>query len=205
MFDALLSALQAAPAAELVSLAAGVAYAVLAVRRNRWCWAFGAVSSGILVPLSWRAGLPMQSGLQALYVGMAVYGFWHWSRAGRGAAAGLPITRWPARHHAVLLLGITLLAVLLGPRLAALTSAAWPVLDTAATAGSLVATWMVARLQLENWAYWIAVDALSIFLYASQGLAFIALLYAIYLVIAVFGLVTWHRQYRAQQPGPPGS
>jgi nicotinamide mononucleotide transporter len=193
------------PVAELLSLAAGVAYAVLAVRQNRWCWAFGAISSGILVPLSWRAGLPMQSGLQALYVGMAVYGFWRWSRAGSAAAVGLPITRWPARRHVVLLACIGLLAVLLGPRLAALTSAAWPVLDTVATAGSLVATWMVARLQLENWAYWIVVDALSIFLYASQGLAFIALLYAIYLVIAVFGLVTWYRRYQAQSSGPAGA
>jgi nicotinamide mononucleotide transporter len=187
------------PAAELASLLAGVAYAVLAVRRNRWCWAFGAVSSGILVDLSWRAGLPMQSGLQAIYVGMAVYGFWHWSRAGQGADSGLPIRRWPVRHHAWILLGIGLLALAIGPRLAALTAAAWPVLDTLAMAGSLVATWMVARLQLENWIYWIAVDALSIFLYASQGLVLIALLYAIYLVIAAFGLVTWHRQYRAQQ------
>ncbi len=192
------------PVAELASLLAGVAYAVLAVRRNRWCWAFGAVSSGILVGLSWRAGLPMQSGLQAIYVGMAAYGFWHWSREGQAAVAGLTIRRWPVRRHAWILLGIGLLAAALAPRLASLTSAAWPVLDTVAMSGSLVATWMVARLQLENWIYWIAVDALSIFLYASQGLAFIALLYGIYLVIAVVGFLTWRRQYRAQRAARPG-
>lgn len=193
------------PGAELASLVAGVAYAVLAVRRNRWCWAFGAVSSAILVGLSWEAGLPMQSGLQGVYVGMAVYGFWHWSRQAEAAAADLPIRRWPAYRHVFLVLAIALLAAVLGPHLATLTSAAWPVLDTTAMAGSLVATWMVARLQLENWIYWIVVDALSIFLYASQGLVYVALLYGIYLVIAVFGLVTWQRQYRVQRGGGQAS
>lgn len=201
--EAVLRALQAAPAAELVSLAAGVAYAVLAVRQNRWCWAFGAVSSAILVGLSWRAGLPMQSALQALYVAMAFYGFWHWSRQpGSAGAPGLQIRCWPAARHGWVVLGIAAFAALAGPQLAALTAAAWPMLDSAATAGSLVATWMVARLHLENWVYWIAVDALSIFLYASQGLAFIALLYAIYLAIAVFGLFEWRRRYRLQQRRP---
>ena len=197
---AVLRALQGASAAELLSLAAGVAYALLAVRQNRWCWAFGAVSSSILVGLSWRAGLPMQSGLQALYVAMACYGFWHWSRQPPAAGAdGLRIRRWPALRHVWVLLGIALFAALAAPQLAASGPAAWPILDSVATAGSLVATWMVARLQLENWLYWIAVDALSMFLYASQGLAFIALLYALYLAIAVFGFIEWQRRYRAQQ------
>ena len=38
-----------------------------------------------------------------------------------------------------------------------------------------------------NWAYWIAIDAVAIVLYAKRGLPFGAALYAIYLVMAVMG------------------
>ncbi|MEY4358393.1 MAG: hypothetical protein RL469_1719, partial [Pseudomonadota bacterium] len=58
-------------------------------------------------------------------------------------------------------------------------------------------TWMVARAVLENWVYWLVVDAVSFFLYAAQGLAFVSMLYAIYFVIAIFGLRSWLRTWRA--------
>ena len=122
-----------------------------------------------------------------------------------GRASGLRIRRWPLPRHLLALLVIAAVALLLGPRLAAVSTAAWPVLDTAATAGSLLATWMVARLYLENWLYWIVIDALSLFLYGSQGLVLIALLYAVYLLIAVSGYVSWLGRYRAQQRSRPAA
>ena len=54
----------------------GVAYAMLAARRNRLCWIAGAVSSALRRHLSRAASeLPMQSALQVFYVGMSVYGW----------------------------------------------------------------------------------------------------------------------------------
>ena len=42
------------------------------------------------------------------------------------------------------------------------------------------------------------IDSVSAFLYARQGLSFVALLYAAYLVIAVFGWVEWRGRWRRQ-------
>ena len=50
------------------------------------------------------------------------------------------------------------------------TDAAWPFLDSFTTWASVVTTFMVARKILENWIYWIVIDALSILLYAARGL-----------------------------------
>ena len=66
--------------------------------------------------------------------------------------------------------------------------------------GSLIATWMTARALLDNWVWWIVVDAASLVLYASQGLVFVALLYLIYMIIAVIGLRDWSRRLRAAPP-----
>jgi nicotinamide mononucleotide transporter len=188
--EALLRQLLDTSPAELVSLVSGIAYVLLIVRQSRWGWVFGAVSSGILVVLAAEARLP------------AVYGFWHWSRAGRAAdaaATALQVGTWPAWKHGAAIAVIAGTALLLAPQVAALTGSAWPRLDLAAMAGGLLATWMVARLLLENWLYWMVIDCVSIFLYASQGLAFIAILYCVYLLISISGYFSWRSRMRAQR------
>jgi nicotinamide mononucleotide transporter len=56
---------------------------------------------------------------------------------------------------------------------------------------SVLATWMVARKVLENWLYWIVVDSVAAALYWSQGLHATAVLFVVYVVIAVRGYFTW--------------
>ncbi len=178
---------------EWLALVAGVGYALLAIRRSRWCWACGALSSGILVWLAWNAWLPMQAALQLCYVLLALWGFRQWSKGGDG---GLPrISTWPLRAHLVVVSLVMLLGLLLAPLVVAMTSAAWPRLDTMLMLMSLLATWMVTAAKLENWLYWIVIDAVSIFLYAAQRLWLVALLYLIYLGIAMVGYATWRRRW----------
>src|SRR6202035_3700135 len=79
--------------AEAVSVALGLAYAVLAIRRSRWCWATGGLSSAIMIYLSLNARLPMQAALQVYYVVISVYGWWHWTRE-EGGERTLGVTHW---------------------------------------------------------------------------------------------------------------
>ncbi len=85
-----------------------------------------------------------------------------------------------------------------GNLLATNTDAAWPFLDSFTTWASVVTTFMVARKILENWIYSIVIDALSILLYADRGLYLYAALFAAYVVIAVFGYLSWRRSLAEQ-------
>ncbi|MFU8764552.1 MAG: nicotinamide mononucleotide transporter, partial [Haliea sp.] len=82
--------------------------------------------------------------------------------------------------------------------LAQYTDAALPYLDSFTTWGSILTTWMVARKILENWLYWLVIDSASIYLYLERGLTLTAALFAVYLIIVVFGYRRWLRQYRLQ-------
>ncbi|MCC6170916.1 MAG: nicotinamide mononucleotide transporter [Gammaproteobacteria bacterium] len=201
MFERIAEGLRASSPAELLAVLAGLVYGVLAVRQDRRCWLFGGLSSAILATLAARARLPMQALLQLVYVAMSVYGFRHWGRGVRAASAAMtmPIGVWPLRVHLAIGLGVAAGTWLLAPAVAAWSAAAWPRLDTATMLASLFATWMVARLRLENWLYWIVIDAVSLYLYAAQGLAFVALLYLVYLLIAVFGWFEWRARWRRQR------
>lgn len=181
--------------AEHVALVCGVVYAILAVKRIRWAWVFGAASSAVLVWLAAGAALPLQAVLQAVYVLMAVYGFWHWSKVAPGETV-ISVTMWGWRRHLVAWLVIAALVWFAAPLLQQHTAAAWPHLDVVVTGLSLLATWMTARAILENWLYWLLVDALSFYMYSAQGLMFVAMLYSIYFVIAIVGLRSWWLQRR---------
>jgi nicotinamide mononucleotide transporter len=180
---------------EAASVALGLVYVVLAVRRSRWCWVFGGLSSAGLTWLFARSALPGQAALQAFYVAMAVYGFLRWSADG-DRDGHVRVGWWPLRNHAVVCLALALLVWPVARWVAANTDAAQPLLDTATTFGSLLATWLATRARIENWLYWIVVDAALIVLSALQGLVGVALLYLAYLGFATAGFVTWLRTWR---------
>ncbi|MGD8339595.1 MAG: nicotinamide mononucleotide transporter, partial [Gammaproteobacteria bacterium] len=51
----------------------------------------------------------------------------------------------------------------------------------------------------ENWFYWFVIDALYIYLYIERGLFAYAALYGLYLVMIVFGYVSWLKSYRSAE------
>jgi nicotinamide mononucleotide transporter len=186
-----------ARAVEVVSVAAGLIYALLAVRRSRWCWLFGSVSSAGLAWLAFGARLPMQAALQLLYVGLAAYGFWRWSSD--RDEDGVRIGWWPVRLHLMGLAGVALLALVTARALAGIDSAS-PLLDAATTWASLLATWLAARGRIENWLYWIVIDVALVVLFTRSDLEGVAGLYAAYLVIAAAGFVAWRKRLAAPAP-----
>jgi nicotinamide mononucleotide transporter len=180
-----------------LALATGVAYAVLAARRNRLCWIAGAVSSACAAILSASNKLPMQAALQVFYVGMSVFGWWSWVRGSR--AGELTVGRWPLAWHLAAGGVVVALAVGAARWLAPGDAAAWPLLDSLTTGFSLLATWLAARARLENWLYWIVINGVMVFLFYAQKVWGMAVLSLILMGIAAAGFVAWRRQYQAQE------
>ena len=197
MIDSFIAGLRATSPLEAISVVLGLMYAILAVKRVRWCWVCGAVSSAILVYLAAKAKLPMQSALQLYYVGMGVYGFWHWSR---NEGAKRAVTTLALKHHLAAWLVIAVASFFSARWLAAETHAAWPLLDSLVTWTSLVATLLTARVKLENWLYWIAADVVAVYLFVAQELMFVALLFVGFLIVSVVGFFTWRKALLAGAP-----
>ncbi len=185
-------------AVEIASVGAGILYALLAVARRRMCWLFGGLSSAGLAWLAARERLPMQAVLQVFYVVLACYGYWRWS--GSRNAEGLVVGWWTWPGHIVAAVAVAVLTVLSGQVLASGIASAQPWLDAATTWASVVATLLAAQARIENWLYWIVIDAGLAVLYARQGLYLVAALFAAYLVIAAAGFVEWRRRLPSATP-----
>jgi nicotinamide mononucleotide transporter len=178
-------------AAEWFTVATGLLYVVAIIRRRRIGWIFGGISALVLAVLAARSRLPMQALLQLSYVVASVYGWRSWS----GEASQPVIRVWHWRGHLLLLGGCGLASLALAPLLAG--ESAFPMLDSLVACVALGATWLTARVYLENWLYWIAVDAVSLFLFSAQQLNGVAVLYGLYTGIAAVGLYTWWKGWRA--------
>jgi len=192
----LLQAAQAMSAWEAAAVVLGAAYLLLAMRESLWCWYAAFASTGIFLVLFWNVSLLMESALQVYYLAMAVYGWWQWQRGGAGHTE-LKISRWGGRQHLVAVAAVLLVSAASGALLQHYTGAALPYLDSFTTWGSVLTTWMVARKILENWLYWLVIDSVSIYLYLDRTLYLTAGLFAIYLVIVLFGYRKWWLHYQA--------
>ncbi len=181
---------------ELVAVLLAIAYLVLAIRQNILCWAAAFFSSLLYLWIFYEARLYMESVLQIFYAAMAVYGWYQWKYGGT-EQQGLRIVTWRPRLHAIAIGGILTLALSIGWALSA-TAAAFPYLDSFTTVAAVVATYMVARKVLENWAYWFVIDSLSVYLYVSRELYLTAGLFVVYLVLVVIGFRSWLKDWQVE-------
>jgi nicotinamide mononucleotide transporter len=56
---------------------------------------------------------------------------------------------------------------------------------------SILATWMLAQKILENWLYWMVIDAAAITLYWSTGYHVTIILFTIYVILSGYGYFSW--------------
>jgi nicotinamide mononucleotide transporter len=182
---------------EAIAAALGLAYLLLAVRRNLWCWLCAFASTIIYFVIFLRASLYMQTALQVFYLIMAGVGFYDWKR-GRTADGEVAIRSWSTSQHFGAVVAVAVASTINGWLLTRETNAVAPYLDSFVTWGSVITTWMVARRVVENWLYWVVVDGVAAYLYFTQHLYPTTLLFVIYVGIVVRGYVVWRREQRSQ-------
>ncbi|OON64559.1 transporter [Massilia sp. KIM] len=174
---------------ELISFLLAVTTVVLNIRQKHWAWLFSIASSATYAVVFFDARLYGDMGLQFVFIGASVWGWYQWLH-GAGNAP-LVVTRLRPRGWAWALAGWLLGFLLLSSFLDHYTDTDVPHADGFLTAGSLVGQLLLGRKKVENWHVWIAVDILYVGLYVYKGLNLTAVLYAVFVVLAWTGLRAW--------------
>ncbi|MDX2410342.1 MAG: nicotinamide riboside transporter PnuC [Woeseiaceae bacterium] len=180
---------------EVVAVVMALLYLFLAIRQNIWCWFGAGISTAIYVYLFLDAKLYMQSALNGFYFAMAIYGWVVW-RSGQTEEKQLPVVSWPLMTHVYAILLIAAVGLFNGYVLDTLTDSQHAYADAIVAWGAIWATFLVARKVLENWWYWLVIDIASIFIYWSRDLQLTSVLFAVYVLMIPFGLVSWARSRR---------
>ena len=177
---------------DIVTTVLGLAYILLEYRASVWMWGVGFLMQALGIVLYYEKGLYADCGMEFYYLSMTVYGWWRWIR-GSATKQALPITHFPKR---LVLPWIVLMATVWAViywLLVTYTNSNVPLADSFTTALSIVGIWALAHKYLEQWFVWIAVDVVTSALYFYKDIPFKASLYALYVVIAIFGYRKWRQ------------
>lgn len=180
---------------EIIAVALGIANVALLVRRSIWNYPFGMAMVALYLAIFWQARLYGEAVLQVFFFVVQGWGWWLWARAG-GLAHTVQVEwmGWRARTASLALVAASSLGI--GWAMARFTDAALPYADAAIAGASVVAQVLLAMRRVENWALWIAIDVLSVWVYVARELYLTAGLYVVFLGMAIAGLMTWARAAR---------
>lgn len=194
---------------DIVTTVLGLAYILLEYRASLWMWVVGFAMQALGIVLYYQKGLYADCGMEFYYLSMTIYGYWKWVRGNQRDRSfdtsadssdpqlpnlgGLEITHIPLRLLACWSVIMVAVWTLIYWLLVTYTNSNVPLADSFTTALSLIGIWALAHKYLEQWFIWIAVDVVTSVLYFYKDIPFKASLYALYVVIAIFGYMKWRR------------
>ena len=166
------------------------------IREIHWGWPLAAISSLMYLALFWRSRLYGEAVLQVFFAVLALWGWFQWLRGHRDDGSALRIARLSQRGLLVTLAACAVLWPAVGLFLKTYTDTDVPWWDAFPTAVSLVGQFLLARKYVENWAAWLAVNAVSVALFVHKGLWLTVLLYGVFIVLSVVGWRAWLHKLR---------
>ncbi len=188
---------------EIFGLVSGLVCVWLMIKQNVLTFPIGLVYAVVSVLIMARNQLYADVLLNAYYVVINAYGWWYWSVKKEEQGTELVVSRVTAKTAAGLfVIGVFGVIAMIG-LLSSYTSAQQVILNSITTTMSFIAMWMSARKLVENWLIWLVVNVLSVGLYFLQGIYPYALLYAVYLVMAVQGYREWMASMNRSAPHKP--
>ncbi len=182
---------------EVFGFVTGVVNVWLLARQKIWNWPVGIANNLAYLILFFTSGLYGDSGLQGVYIVLGIYGWQLWLR-GSGRAA-LKVSRTPPKVWGQLIVVTVAAGFILRWFLTRFTDSTVPGWDAVTTSLSLAATYGQCKKFLESWWIWILADVIYIPLYIYKSLRLTSALYAVFLLLCVFGLRSWMKESGAVQ------
>ena len=185
---------------EIFTLVTGVIYLILEIRQKNFMWVVGVLTSVAAMLVFWRQSLYASFGLNTYYFITSFVGLWQWGRDKKKVSeCASDDTDIIHLNHMTLKTAAVSLAV----AVAGIFGLAWLMeivenpmsyLDASVAVLSAVATWWLVRAYIQQWWLWILADALSTVLCLTQGMWWMALLYAFYALSAIYGYIHWKKK-----------
>lgn len=170
----------------------GIAGVWLTSRQNPWCFPIGLINVTTSLVLFVGQHLYADALQQVVYIILLCIGWYNWTRK-KNTSASFSIG-WSTPGERILMIGAVIFTTCtLGLLLDMYTEAAFPWLDSFATALSFTAQFLIARKKIENWLLWIPVNLIYIGIYYQKDLLLYVFLFTIYLGLAINGYLEWTR------------
>jgi nicotinamide mononucleotide transporter len=180
---------------ELIASLLGLIGIFLQIKQKPLYWLVSLVMVTMYIWVYLQAKFYADMSLQVYYFGVSIYGWFHWvfgrNRNNSSEKPKLSVAHLKSRDWKLSILLSVILFIVIYFILKKFTDSPVPLGDAFTTSLSFIATWMLARKIIENWLFWIVVDAVSVGLYFYKGLYPTAILFIVLTFMAFIGYREW--------------
>ncbi len=184
---------------ELIAVIAGIASVWFSRKENILVYPIGLINTTIYIYLSLKGQLYGEASVNLYYTIVSIYG-WIWWRKINQDTKQVALTvqfsnqkEWIQQILFFILFYIALFVALTWLK-TAFAPEAIPWADAFASATAYTGMWLMAKKKVESWYWWIATNIASIPLYFIKGYMFTSVQFLILLILAVAGLISWHKK-----------
>ncbi len=186
------------PVSEGLGLIFGILAVIFLIKESIWTWPWGIAYTIVSLIVFWEQRLYGDLLLHIIYLVLNIYGWYHWIHGTSNKDDELHITNIPVKN----LLAVTLVSALgivgFGFLLKEYSNASVPYWDSATSILSIAAMWMTTQKRIENWILWLIIDILATGIYVYKSMYFYALLYFLYIGMAIAGYMEWKKLQKRQ-------
>lgn len=164
----------------------------LNTKASIWGWVVGIGSTACYTWVSFEAKLWAFCLLNLLFVLLCVYGWWHWLFGRSQPNSPLPISSTAPRLLGFYVILGCFFSILIG-LLLHYTGGSSPYFDAPIFAFSLVAQYLLTQKKVENWLFWIVINAVSVLMFITLQYWVSAMLYFLLFLLAIKGYGDWKK------------
>lgn len=182
----------------------GLLSALGGMRRKVWAWPVGIIGNLLLLTVFLgtlfgttygTSNLLGQAGRQIMFIAVSIWGWYRWNQTRHsGSTQAAVIPQWASWKERLFMVAFMLIGTgVLTPIFRALGSYEPVWSDAWIFAGSLLATYGMAKGWVEFWLVWVAVDIVGVPLLWSAGYYASAFMYIFYGAFTLIGFFVWWR------------
>jgi len=177
---------------ELLGATIGLVYIFLEYRASWWLWVAGIVMSLFYIYIWYQENCLAWALIYLYYLGANIYGIVAWKKNSTDTS-DTGISNLPKKYYPILSIITVIFTFILYFFLKAYTFTRIPVSESFSTALSVIGMWLLAKKYLQHWNIWMVVNPITALGSLYLELYFSAILFAVYFVVSVLGLVRWRK------------
>ena len=162
---------------------------VLGVLGPRFTWPWWGLSSFLYAIFFYQSEYYASAALQFIFIAGGIWGWFGWGKNGARPSAMSLRSKW------ISLALFSVVWIAFAPYLKSIGAVSiWS--DTFGLLGSAAAQILMVRQKWESWLLWLAVDLVLTVQYARGGYYFTSLVYGVFTVVAILGLLRWLKRHK---------
>ena len=186
---------------ELAGLFFGLLAVWFLIKQNILTWPAGIIYIFISFVIFWRIQLYGDFILHIFFLILNIYGWYYWKNGNKEEEP--EVSSYSLKTNLIIafftLIGVFVFGVFLQNLplfFTDLTPASLPYWDATTSILSVTGMWLTTRKKIENWYYWLLVDIIASIIYVYKGIYFYSFLYAVYIIMAVWGYLEWKKSMK---------